>query len=132
MKPSNLSIKQKNEVLVVDDNKMNLIIAKKLLESYQLTVDTAFSGKEALDKVAQKEYAIVFMDYMMPEMDGLETTQTLRNLDIPYCKTVPVVALTANAINGVKEELITAGFDDYLTKPIVTHQLENIIQRFLT
>lgn len=126
-----ITIDETKPVLVVDDNKMNLIIAQKLLESYKLVVDVARSGKEALEKVTQKEYAVVFMDCMMPEMDGTETTKRLRDLDVAYCKEVPVVALTANAINGVREELVAEGFDDYLAKPIVREQLEEIIQKYL-
>ena len=131
IKMTNITINEEKPVLVVDDNKMNLLIAKKLLESYKLVVDTASGGIEALAKVADKEYSIIFMDCMMPEMDGTETTKRLRELDTAYCKNVPVVALTANAISGVREELISQGFDDYLAKPIVTDQLGEIIQKFL-
>jgi len=130
-KATDINVDEEKIVLVVDDNKMNLIIAQKLLESYKLVVDVAHSGKEALEKVTQKEYAVVFMDCMMPEMDGTETTKRLRDLDVAYCKEVPVVALTANAINGVREELVAEGFDDYLAKPIVREQLEEIIQKYL-
>lgn len=130
-KATDINVDEEKIVLVVDDNKMNLIIAQKLLESYKLVVDVARSGKEALEKVTQKEYAVVFMDCMMPEMDGTETTKRLRDLDVAYCKEVPVVALTANAINGVREELVAEGFDDYLAKPIVREQLEEIIQKYL-
>lgn len=119
-------------VLVVDDNFMNLKIAKKILETYKLNVDTVLSGKEALEKVVQKEYAIIFMDYMMPELDGIEATKQLRNLEVEYCKTVPVVALTANDIKGVKETMLAEGFDDYLSKPIVTKELEEILKKFLS
>ncbi len=118
-------------VLVVDDNDMNLVIAKRLLESYKIIVDTAQSGKEAIDKIALKEYHIVFMDYMMPEMDGMETTKHLRNLDVAYCKKIPVVALTANAIKGVREQMLAEGFDDYLAKPIVVGELEQILRKYL-
>jgi CheY-like chemotaxis protein len=119
------------EVLVVDDNFMNLKIAKKILETYRLNVDTVLSGKEALEKLLMKEYSMVFMDYMMPEMDGIETTKQLRNLEAEYCRTVPVVALTANAIKGAKETMLEEGFDDYLSKPIVTAELEKILRKYL-
>ena len=117
--------------MVVDDNDMNLVIAKRLLESFKLVVDTAKSGKEALEKTALKEYPLIFMDYMMPEMDGIEATKHLRNLDMAYCKEVPVVALTANAIKGVKEQMLAEGFDDYLTKPIAVRQLEDVLRKYL-
>lgn len=128
---SKLEFTEEKTVLVVDDNDMNLVIAKRLLESYKVAADTAKSGKEALEKVALKEYQLVFMDYMMPEMDGIETTKHLRNLDVAYCKEVPVVALTANAIKGVKEQMLAEGFDDYLTKPIAVRQLEEILRKYL-
>ena len=126
-----LQFVDETEVLVVDDNFMNLKIAKKILETYRLSVDTVLSGKEALDKLMMKEYAMVFMDYMMPEMDGIEATKQLRNLEAEYCKTVPVVALTANAIKGAKETMLAEGFDDYLSKPIVTAELEKILRKYL-
>ena len=118
-------------VLVVDDNNVNLIISKRLLQSYEINVDIAKSGKEALEMAEAKEYSLIFMDCMMPEMDGVEATKRLRNLDVPYCKDVPVVALTANAIKGVREELLAEGFDDYLSKPIVVEQLEDILRKNL-
>ena len=130
-KPIDIHVDEDKTVLVVDDNKMNLVIAKKLLESFKLVVDTASGGEEALAKVAQKEYSVIFMDCMMPEMDGIEATRRLRNLDVAYCKEVPVIALTANAIAGVREEMIAEGFDYYLAKPIVIEELEEIIRRFL-
>ncbi len=130
-KPVDIKIDESKTILVVDDNKMNLTIAKKILESYNLVVDTAMSGKEALAKATVKEYELIFMDCMMPEMDGTETTKRLRKLDVSYCKKVPVVALTANAITGVREELLAEGFDDYLPKPIVVKDLENVLQKYL-
>ena len=116
---------------MVDDNKMNLTIARKVLGIYKLSVDTALSGPEALDMVKEKEYAAIFMDYMMLEMDGIETTRHIRELDVAYCKTVPVIALTANAIDGVKEELLANDFNDYLSKPIDINKLGEILERYL-
>ena len=118
-------------VLVVDDNSMNLKIAKRILESYRLPVDTAISGEEALQKAMQKEYSLILMDYMMPEMDGIEAAKRLRNLDAAYCKNVPIVALTANAVKGVKEKMMEEGFDEYLSKPIVIEELEEILKKYL-
>lgn len=131
LEKTKLDFKGEKTVLVVDDNDMNLVIAKRLLKSFKLVVDTAKSGKEALEKVALKEYPLIFMDYMMPEMDGIEATKHLRNLDMAYCKEVPVVALTANAIKGVKEQMLAEGFDDYLTKPIAVRQLEDVLRKYL-
>lgn len=125
-------IYKEKRVLVVDDNKMNLVIAKKILSSYKMNVDSVLSGKEALEKAKENVYDMVFMDFMMPEMDGIDTTKHLRVLDPPYCKTVPVIALTANAIKGAREELLSEGFDDYLAKPIIIEELETILTKYLT
>ena len=119
------------KVLIVDDNLINLTIADKLLEPYKLVTELASSGKEALEKIKNNEYQLIFMDHMMPEMDGVQTTAEIRKLDIPYCKTVPVVALTANAVYGAREELLAAGFCDYVAKPIDVEELENVVRKYL-
>ena len=119
------------KVLVVDDNESNLLIAKKLLEPYELLIDSADSGAEALEMAKKNVYDLIFMDHMMPEMDGVEATQRLRNLEPEYCKTVPVIALTANAIYGAKKELLESGLTDYLTKPIVVGKLEAVLDKYL-
>ncbi len=119
------------KVLVVDDNIVNLTIAQKLLEPYRLSVDIATGGKEALRKVNENEYELIFMDHMMPEMDGVETLVEIRKTEIAYCKTVPVVVLTANAIYGAREELMGSGFSDYVAKPIDVKQLEEVLYKYL-
>ena len=93
--------------------------------------DSALSGQECLDKVKQKHYDIIFLDHMMPEMDGMETLQNMRQMT-EYIQNPPVViALTANAIVGAKEEYIQAGFEDYLSKPIDSVRLEEMICQYL-
>ena len=119
-------------ILVVDDNETNLMIAEKLLEPYQLVIDTASSGNEAIRLVKNNQYALIFMDHMMPEKDGVETTCEIRQLELEYCKSVPIVALTANAVYGAKQELLAAGFDDYVEKPIDVKQLEEVLYKYLT
>ena len=118
-------------ILVVDDNSTNLIIAKKLLEPYKFIIDTASGGGEAIGLVKNNQYDLIFMDHMMPEKDGVETTEEIRQLEFPYCKTVPIVALTANAVYGARKELIQAGFDDYVAKPIDVKQLEEVLYKYL-
>lgn len=120
-------------VIVTDDNLINLKVIKKILEQYGLTVDTASSGEEALKLCSQKEYDLVFMDQMMPKMDGVETMERLRELSDYYAKggQGKIVALTANAIEGVKQELLLKGFDDYLRKPVEYHELEAVFRRFI-
>lgn len=119
------------KVLVVDDNAFNLTIAKKLLEPYGLETDLVDSGAGAIAKVQEKEYDLIFMDHMMPEMDGVETMEAIRKLPDGYCKDTPIVALTANAVFGAKEELLAAGFCDYVAKPIEVKELEAVLKRYL-
>ncbi len=117
------------KVLIVDDNLLNIKVAKRLLENYKFQIESVTSGKECVDKIKEEQkYDIIFMDHMMPEMDGVETLHVLKKLDgyvLP-----PIVALTANAIAGMKEMYLKEGFDDYLAKPINTHELERIVNRF--
>ena len=98
-------------ILTVDDNKVNLKVISKTLEKYGLQVDTANSGKDAIRMCKEARYPLVLMDHMMPDMDGLETMEMLRK-EIEYYRTeAKIVVLTANAVDGVKKELIDAGFD---------------------
>jgi len=116
------------KVLIVDDVKHNLFIAKGLMNPYQLQIETAISGYEAIEKVnLDGEYDIIFMDHMMPDMDGIETAKRLR--DSGYLK--PIVALTANAIVGQADEFLQNGFEDFITKPIDTQRLDWILNRFI-
>ncbi|MCL2754297.1 MAG: ATP-binding protein [Oscillospiraceae bacterium] len=115
-------------VLIVDDIEMNIQVAKGYMSLYGVEVDTATGAKAALDKIAAgASYSIVFMDYMMPGMNGIEATKELR--DMGYDK--PIVALTANAIIGQKEMFLRSGFDDYITKPINTDELDAIFDKFV-
>lgn len=118
-------------VLVVDDNRMNLLVVEKLLETYGIKVTTAVSGKEALERIKTEEYDFVFMDHMMPEMDGVETLHHIRHMLSPYYQRVPIVALTANAVAGAREMLISEGFSDFLEKPIEKSVLERVLKRNL-
>lgn len=118
-------------ILVVDDNETNLYITQKLLEPYQMVVDTASSGKEAIKEVQNHKYELIFMDHMMPEMDGVETMYEIRKLDSEYCKTVPIVALTANAVYGAEKELLSSGFCDYVAKPIDMQKLDDVLRKYL-
>ena len=117
-------------VLIVDDSSMNRRVAKALMKRNGIVPDEAASGREAIDKMSQKSYDIVFLDHMMPEMDGIDTLKILqdRNL-IP--KGCAVIALTANAVSGAREFYMESGFDDYLSKPIEVAQLENKLALWL-
>ena len=105
------------EVLIVDDNAVNLTVARGLLEPLKMKIDTAVSGKEAVEKIENKKYDVIFMDHMMPEMDGVETTHIIRRL-LGKNGEVPIIALTANAVDGTKELFIREGMDDFVAKPI--------------
>ena len=115
-------------VLIVDDAETNLYVAKSLLTPYGINVETVNSGYLALDRITSgKKYDIIFMDHMMPGMDGIETTKKIR--DMGY--TAPIAALTANTVAGQKEHFLENGFDDFISKPIDTRQLNLILNKFV-
>ena len=118
-------------VLVVDDVSINRMVAKGLLEAHEIGVDTCQSGQEALDAVQAKEYDLVFMDHMMPDMDGIETTAIIRSLVGERFQTLPIIALTANAITGVEDMFLESGFNDFLSKPIDTQKLSIILAKWI-
>lgn len=119
------------KILVVDDVTMNLKVVEGLLKATKIQIDTAVSGSECLECIKTTPYQMIFLDHMMPEMDGLETLEHMKNLaDNPNAQT-PVIMLTANAIVGAKEEYIEAGFTDYLTKPIRETELLEMILKYL-
>ncbi len=119
------------KILAVDDNKVNLAVVKGFMKKLAVQYDSALSGAECLKKAAETHYDIIFLDHMMPEMDGIETLQHLKETD-EYKQNPPaVIALTANAVSGAKEEYLAAGFADYLAKPIDSAQLENMIRKYL-
>ena len=115
------------KILVVDDNMVNLNVACGLLRLCQITAETASSGQQAIEMVERNQYDIVFMDHMMPEMDGLEATRIIREMGID----TPIIALTASAVVGTKELMMDAGMDDYLSKPIITSQLRRILHKWI-
>lgn len=121
------------KVLVVDDNQINLKVAGSTLMYYGLKVDTASSGMEAIELCRRNRYAIVFMDQMMPQMSGIEAMREIRKLDAHYahggeCK---IVVLTANAVAGVRQQMIDEGFDEYLGKPMNYKQLERLFRQYI-
>jgi len=119
----------KGKLLVVDDTKTNLTIIKLLLRETKMNITLAPSGREALSLLKQENFDLVLLDHMMPEMDGVET---LRHINEMYeNRPFPVIALTANALSGAKERYINLGFDDYLSKPVDTKELEELLLRWL-
>jgi signal transduction histidine kinase/PAS domain-containing protein/AmiR/NasT family two-component response regulator len=119
------------KVLVVDDNTINRKVALAFLKKHKIDADSATSGKEAVDMVSRNSYDLVFMDHMMPEMDGLEAARKIRALDGGRLKSLPIVALTANAINGASEEFKEAGMNDCLFKPLIEAQLNDALNKWL-
>ena len=119
------------KILVVDDVEMNLKVVKGLLKETQIQIDTAASGRQCLERVKTTRYDVIFLDHMMPEMDGIETLQNMKLLKDNLNREVPVIMLTANAIVGAKEEYIQAGFTDYLTKPIQETELLAMLVKYL-
>lgn len=138
--PNSLNLIQNNEVeidyvdytgkniLIVDDNLLNIKVATKIMKPYNFTIDYVCSGAESLDKVKEKHYDIIFIDYMMPNMDGIETFKNLSKIE---GFNTPVVALTADAVVGAKDKFIEAGFTDYVSKPIDKHLLNDVINKIL-
>lgn len=118
-------------ILVVDDNEMNLQVVKNLLKKTQVQVTTCLSGAECLHLISNHHYDMVLLDHMMPKMDGMETLQRAKKLQDSQCKETPFIALTANAISGVREMYLEAGFDNYLSKPVTGKALEKMILKYL-
>ena len=119
------------QVLVVDDNLMNLKVVEGLLRPYKIKVFVATSGKECLKKLDNMRYDIIFMDHMMPEMDGVETAHKIRAKSGIYFQNVPIVALTANAIGGAREMFLEEGFQEYVAKPIELSHLEKVLRKYI-
>lgn len=118
-------------VMVVDDSDINLMVARGILEPVKMQLDTVQSGRAALDKLSCQKYDIVFMDHMMPEMDGIETTRAIRDIEKESGEHVPVIALTANALVEARDEFIDAGMDDYLFKPIDVKDMCAMLKKWL-
>lgn len=116
-------------ILVVDDNKLNIKVASRLLTPYGVSIDSVLSGQECIDLVKEgNEYDLILLDQMMPEMDGIETLTELKKIK---GFDTPVIVLTADAIVGKKEEYLKAGFNDYLSKPINVDELNKILKKYL-
>ena len=118
-------------ILVTDDNAVNRKVLRNLLKETGIRVTDADGGRRCLELVQQEHYDLIFLDHMMPEMDGIETLHHLKELKDFPCENTPVVVLTANAVSGAKEKYLAEGFDDFLSKPVVPHKLEAMIRKML-
>jgi signal transduction histidine kinase/CheY-like chemotaxis protein/HPt (histidine-containing phosphotransfer) domain-containing protein len=130
-KPSAAFIAPDAKILIVDDSITNLTVARGLLAIYRMDIHVCTGGMEAVNLVKKNSYDMVFMDHMMPEMDGLEATDAIRALEGDYFKNIPIVALTANAVSGMKEMFLERGFNDYLPKPIEIAKLNELIRKWI-
>lgn len=117
-------------ILVVDDNRTNILVVKGLLKRTGIQVDSATSGKECLEMLAKKEYHLLLLDHLMPEMDGIETLGHIRSMDKKY-EALPCIALTANVMSGARERYMNAGFTDFLEKPIIASKLDEMLLAYL-
>jgi signal transduction histidine kinase/CheY-like chemotaxis protein len=119
------------EVLLVDDFPSNLLVAEGLLVPYRMRLTTCLNGREAVERVEQRAFDLVLMDHMMPEMDGVEATRAIRAMDEERCRTMPIIALTANAVSGMREMFLENGFNDYLSKPIDVRRLDAVLKEWI-
>lgn len=119
------------KVLVVDDEPMNLMVAEGILGDYQMTVKTADSGRRAMELCEEEEFDLIFLDHMMPEMDGVETLKRLRKIQIDQNKVFTIIAFTANAVSGARDMFRREGFDEFVSKPIEPLELERVLRKVL-
>ncbi len=117
--------------LVVDDEPMNLVVARSLFSNYEMITETAASGKEAIQKYRTGEYDVVFMDHMMPEMDGVEAMKQIKYAAADTGRRIIVIALTANVVSGAREMFMKEGFDGFISKPINTADFERVMLQVL-
>jgi CheY-like chemotaxis protein len=120
-------------VLVVDDFPTNLDVAEGMLRKYKMHVDCVKKGQDAINLISagQPIYDAVFMDHMMPELDGIQTTAVIRTLGTKYAESIPIIALTANAVAGTKQMFLDNGFNAFLPKPFNVMLLDSIVQRWV-
>ncbi|MDD6037266.1 MAG: ATP-binding protein [bacterium] len=119
------------KILVVDDNEMNIKVFLGLLKNHGMQIETALSGKECLERIEKHAFHIIFMDYLMPEMDGVETLKRIRELKTNQSQDAVIIALTANAVSGAREMFLKEGFSDFLSKPVIATKLEKTIRKYL-
>lgn len=118
------------KVLVIDDSKTNLIVARALLRDTEAEVKTGISGAECLDLVTKEHFDVIFLDYRMPEMDGVETLHKMQSMET-LCEGSPVIMLTANAANDAKDFYLREGFSDFLAKPITEQAITGMLRKYL-
>lgn len=118
-------------ILLVEDNKINVMVAKKFLSRWNLKVDVAYNGQEAIDEIKARDYELVLMDLNMPVMDGYEATASIRAMDDPKYRALPIIALSASAISDYRSKAIEVGMDEFVTKPFNPRELYDVLYRFI-
>lgn len=118
-------------VLIVDDNELNIMVAEGLMAPYEMHLEHVMSGRDAIMAVQNRDFDLILMDHMMPEMDGIEATQLIRALPDPKFKTLPIVALTANTTSEARNLFMENGFNEFLAKPIETNKLNKVLRDWL-
>lgn len=119
------------KILLVDDNEINQEVAKALLEPFEMHIDLASDGQQAVDMVQKERYDLVFMDHFMPVMDGVEAARKIRGMSGEYYQKLPIIALSADAVQGVQEEYLAAGMNDFASKPIEMQDVSRVLGRWL-
>ncbi len=128
---SHTFIAPKARILLVDDNPVNLQVAMGLMQPYKMQVLSASSGQDAIRMLESKDYDLVLMDHMMPELDGVEATSIIRSKEDEYYRNLPIIALTANAVSGAREMYLANGFNGFVTKPIELSALDRVLKQNL-
>ena len=118
-------------VLIVDDNPVNIKVLAAMLKTFSLKPDSALSGMKAIEMLEKQEYDVILMDHMMPEMDGIETAEKIRALDVPWASNVFIAACTANAVKGAEQMFLQSGMNDYLCKPVKMSELQEAMQKWV-
>ena len=119
-------------MLLVEDNNINQIVATGFLKKWGIATDVANNGKEAVEMVKTKKYQMILMDLQMPEMDGYEACTLIRAMDDSYFKSIPIIALTASAMLGMKDKVLEVGMNDFISKPFVPEELRTTIIHYAT
>ena len=119
------------KILIVDDTRVNILVAEGLLKKTLMQMDGAYSGREALKRTTEKKYDLILMDQRMPEMDGTETMHRIKDQLDGLNRDTKVICMTADAVTGAKERYLAGGFDDYLTKPVDSVEMKRMIMKYL-
>ncbi len=118
-------------VLIVDDNRVNIKVLAAMLKVFEIAPDSTLSGAEAIEKVKASQYDVILMDHMMPEMDGIEAAQKIRELDVPWAKETVIIACTANAVKGAETMFLENGMNDYLCKPVKMSEMQAMLEKWV-